>query len=170
MKAFFYFAFAFWFFAKACLAYSFCWWQCWWDIPLAPFIRGILRKVWKMPSQVSPVYNLLIDNVSMWNFSLHRGFTKFHICGMSVNLGEAWWKPKVSHGGAMNQLLTGVWNLWRQFANLYFFDFKVCLRACWHEPPSLFLPLYSATLNSLMVPVSEENTIPTLKSLRLSAS
>ena len=29
---------------------------------------------------------------------------------------------------------------------------------------------YSAILNSLMVPVSEENTVPTLKSLRLSAS
>ena len=29
---------------------------------------------------------------------------------------------------------------------------------------------YSATLNSLMVPVSEENTVPTLKSLRPSAS
>ena len=29
---------------------------------------------------------------------------------------------------------------------------------------------YSVILNSLIVPVSEENTVPTLKSLRLSAS
>jgi hypothetical protein len=66
-----------------------------------------------MPSQVSPICNLLNYNTSMWNFMPSRGFTKFHIRKMSVkpvNLGEI---TQVSHGGSMTQIVMNRWNLWR---------------------------------------------------------
>ena len=98
------------------------------------------KKVWKMPSQVSPVCKCLILKFSMWNFMPSRGFTKFHK-ERCVKLGEAWWMPQVSRIGVNNQRVMHWWNLWRLFQPFYlFFYFKVCLQTSLHEPPSSFLP------------------------------
>ena len=47
---------------------------------------------------------------------------------------------------------------------------KSNLKFCILSVNSICYDDYSATLNSLIVPVSEENTVPTLKSLRPSVS
>ena len=38
----------------------------------------IFKRSWKVPSQVSPVCNLLIVRFPLWNFPLHGRFTRVH--------------------------------------------------------------------------------------------
>ena len=75
----------------------------------------------KQLSQVSPMFNYLYTSSPTWSFRRHRGFTKFHIVLIHVKLGEPCWKLQASHEETMNQTLMYRWNLWRHFADLFYF-------------------------------------------------
>ena len=75
----------------------------------------------KEPSQVSPTHNYLIFNIFKWIFMHSWRFTRFHTlsleCVKLVNLYEG---IQASRIVSKYQALTNMWDLWRQYQQLFF--------------------------------------------------
>ena len=75
----------------------------------------------KEPSQVSPTHNYLIFNTFKWIFMPSWRFTRFHTlsleCVKLVNLYEG---IQASRIVSKYQALTNMWDLWRQYQQLFF--------------------------------------------------